>query len=328
MNEKTLKNSLNKVINLIEKKITDYIPKGNLDTGFDIMDMSLYDGNLTILASTQSMGKTSLAVDITRNLAMKGKAIGYISMGESEEVIIKKLLVPLAEVPMWKVRVGNLTSDELSSLKKASDKLSGTSIFIDDICSPSLNKVIDIAKDMDSNHKLDLLVIDYLQLIEEKEGGPDYGEKRVEKIKSLARRLNIPVLLLVQAKEILKEGNNNLRMLRRIENIEKVADVIIFINRYGEDNKYAELLIEHNRLGHTGKMDLLFDPLLMTFRLLINQNTNIHMDYQQKEKLGYRQWKKFIKLNRLDDLVEPTPLAKVLLRLEEKWQRLLDRFFH
>lgn len=299
MNKKPLKKSLKKVITDIENRSSEWPSKVILNTGFYKLDECLASGMLTIIAGTPGIGKTALALDITRSLALGSKSIGYISMGESEENLISRLISPLAKVFMWKIRTGKISSEELSSIKIASSKIADLPIFISDVSSPSLNKVIDIAKEMDCNHKLDLLIIDYLQLIEEREGSPDFGEKRVEKIKSLARRLNIPVLLLVQAKEILKDGNNNLRMLRRIENIEKVADVIIFINRFEEArNINAELLIEHNRLGSTGKMDLFFDPLLSTFHLPVNQ---------------------------VDNTVESKSPANFLSRLEESCRNFLNK---
>lgn len=299
MNKKPLKKTLEKVVTLIGKRSTDYT-KGNLNTGFYKLDECLSSGNLTIIAGIPGIGKTALALDVTRNLALKGKSVGYVSMGESEENILSRLLASLANVPMWKIRVGKLNNDELLSIKNASDKISDASIFINDVSSPSLNKVIDIAKEMDSDHKLDLLIIDYLQLIDERnDTNQDLGERVVEKIRSLARRLNIPVLLLVQAKEILKKGDNYLRTLRRVGNLEKVADVIIFINRFEEeDNINTELLIEHNRLGNTGKMNLFFDPLLSTFHLPVNQ---------------------------VDNIVELKSSANFLLKLEESCRNFLNK---
>jgi replicative DNA helicase len=299
MNKKPLKNSLEKVIAGIENRSSDWPSKVILNTGFCKLDYCLFNGRLTIITSIPSITKKALALDITRNLALNGMSIGYISMGESEGNLISRILSSLAKVDLWKIRIGKISSEELSSIKIASKKIADASIFISDVSSPTVKEVIDIARKMDGDHKLDLLIIDYLQLIEGADGGPESVDKITGKIKSLAQKLNIPILLLVQMNSIPKKKSNNLKILRKIGNFEKNSDSIIFMNESEEpENNKVELLIDHSSFCDIGKMDIIFDPLLYTFSIPVNQ---------------------------VDNIVEAKPPVKFLSRLEEACRNLIDK---
>lgn len=246
-------------------------------TGFTKLDSllgGLQKSDLVILAARPSIGKTSLALDIARNVAVKTKLpVGLFSLEMSKEQLVDRLLVAQANVDLWKMRTGRLKDDDdFQRIGHAMGVLADAPIFIDDSGSANIMEIRTKARRLQSEHKaLGLIVIDYLQLMESRS-----GENRTQEIseitrglKSIARELNVPVLALSQlsrAVELERPPIPKLAHLRESGSIEQDADVVMFIYRpvvYNQDieddkKNLAEIHIAKHRNGPTGRINLSF----------------------------------------------------------------------
>ena len=274
----------------------DHLHKGDgalrgVSTGFTDLDNLLagfQKSDLIILASRPSLGKTSLALDIARNAALKAKvSVGLFSLEMSREQLVDRLVAAQAGVDLWRLRTGRLSSDgddnDFVRIRDAMEELSQTAIFIDDAAMPTVMQIRAMARRLQAEHGLDLLIIDYLQLIK----GHDRAENRVQEVseisrslKALAKELNIPVLALSQlsrAVEARTDSIPKLSDLRESGSIEQDADVVMFIYREDKARKntdrknIADILIEKHRNGPTGKIQLYFAEEQASFRAIARQ---------------------------------------------------------
>jgi len=210
-------------------------------TGFTALDAllgGLQRSDLIVLAARPSLGKTSLALNIARNAAVNQKAcVALCSLEMSREAVVQRLLASEAGVDSKKVRLGDFTEKEEARIMDASGILSEAPIYIDD--SPQL-RALDIRSRVRRLHferKVDLIIIDYLQLIQ----GDGKNETRVQEIskitralKTLARELNVPVLAVSQLSRAVEWRASHvpqLSDLRESGSIEQDADVVMFIYR-------------------------------------------------------------------------------------------------
>lgn len=276
-----------------------------LATGFSDLDnllAGLQKSDLIILAARPSVGKTSLALDIARQAAIKNKVgVGIFSLEMSKEQLVDRMLCAQAGVNLWKMRTGNLSdSGEDNDFEKISDamgKLAEAQVYIDDSGSLSIMEIRAKCRRLQMEKGLGLIVIDYLQLME---GKGNYGDNRVQEIaeisrglKSIARELNIPVLALAQlsrAVEALSPAIPKLSHLRDSGSIEQDADIVMFIYRKAADRNYnpadlptderyrAEVHIAKHRNGPVGKIDLYFDENTASFHTLSKQ-TNTQPEF-------------------------------------------------
>lgn len=271
-----------------------------LPTGFTDLDnilAGLQKSDLIILAARPSVGKTSLALDIARQSAIKNKeGVGIFSLEMSKEQLIDRILCSQANVNLWKMRTGKLSDtekdDDFSRIGEAMGQLSEAPIYIDDSAVSSVMEIKTKARRLQMEKGLGLIIIDYLQLME---GRGRYGDNRVQEIaeisrglKAVARELNIPVLALSQlsrAVEQTRPAIPKLSHLRDSGSIEQDADVVMFIYRKAADRNFryedlrdeekhlAEIHIAKHRNGPTGKVDLFFDEKIVRFRSLDKQHT-------------------------------------------------------
>lgn len=270
-----------------------------LSTGFTKLDQllaGLQKSDLVILAARPSVGKTSLALDIARHAAVKGKnSVGIFSLEMSKEQLVDRLLCSEAGVDLWKMRTGNLSdrpdSDDFPRIGRAMGILSEAPIYIDDTPGQNVMHIRTKARRLQAEHGLGLIVIDYLQLMESH--NPKYGDNRVQEVaemsrnlKGIARELNVPVLALSQlsrAVEQTKPAIPKLSHLRESGSIEQDADVVMFIYRKAADRSYrledippderhlAEIHIAKHRNGPTGMVKVFFDEPRASFRNLETQ---------------------------------------------------------
>jgi len=264
-----------------------------LTTGFIELDKilaGLQKSDLIVLAARPSVGKTSLALDIARQTAVKGKAaVGIFSLEMSKEQLVDRMLCGQANVSLWRMRTGNLSDQEedndFTRIGEAMGVLSEAPIYIDDFATSTVMDIRTKARRLQMEKGLDLLIIDYLQLME---GRGHYGDNRVQEIseitrglKGIARELNIPVLALSQlsrAVEQTRPAIPKLSHLRESGSIEQDADVVMFIYRKAADRNYnfddlnedekhtAEIYIAKHRNGPTGKVNLYFDENPVSFK--------------------------------------------------------------
>ncbi|MFA5021611.1 MAG: replicative DNA helicase [Patescibacteria group bacterium] len=247
----------------------------------------LQKSDLVILAARPSMGKTTLALDIARNVAVRGKgAVGIFSLEMSKEQLVDRLLCSEAGVDLWKMRTGKLSdqgeNDDFSRINHAMGLLSEAKIYIDDSANAGVMEIRTKARRLQSEHGLDLIVLDYLQLME----GRSNKENRVQEVsdisrnlKAIARELNVPVLALSQLSRGVESRDTHvprLADLRESGSIEQDADVVLFIYRdkmYHQDlppdkANIAEIYVAKHRNGPTGKIKLFFDEHNVTFKNL------------------------------------------------------------
>ncbi len=257
-----------------------------VSTGYKALDNilgGLQKSDLVILAARPSMGKTGLALDLARNVAVRGKIpVGVVSLEMSKDQLGDRMLCAEAGVDLWKMRTGKLQNDtDFANIGRAMGVLAEAPIFIDDSANANIMEIRTKARRLQMEHGIGLLVIDYLQLMEGRSSG---GENRTQEIseisrglKSIARELDIPVLALSQlsrAVEQLSPPVPKLSHLRESGSIEQDADVVMFIYReeyYKRDTdrkNIADVFIAKHRNGPTGQIELYFDMEKASFKNL------------------------------------------------------------
>ncbi len=262
------------------------IPTGFLD--LDNLLGGLQKSDLIILASRPSMGKTSLSLDVVRNVGVKEKIpVGIFSLEMSKDQLVDRLLAAEAEVDLWRMRTGRLSDEgpnnDFERIGHAMGRLADAPIFIDDSASSNIMEIRTKARRLQAEHDLGLIIVDYLQLMEGRN-----AENRVQEVseisralKSLARELNVPVLALSQLSRAVESRNPpipQLSDLRESGSIEQDADVVMFIYREeqykGQNTKrphIADILIKKHRNGPTGQIELFFDESRTSFRNLARE---------------------------------------------------------
>lgn len=249
-----------------------------LETHYGVLDemtSGLQPSDLIILAARPSMGKTAFALNIAENAAiLDHKTVGVFSLEMSREALLLRLLCSWARVDSHKMRTGSLWREDLDKVVRAMDSLANAAIFIDDTPGISLSEMRAKARRLhQSTGKLDLLIVDYLQLMSA--GGRRY-ENRTQEVsaisrglKGIAKELRIPVLALSQLSRAPESRGGDHRPqladLRESGSIEQDADVVAFIFReevYKPDEPElegrAEIIIAKQRNGPTGKIELAF----------------------------------------------------------------------
>ncbi|MCX6721549.1 MAG: replicative DNA helicase, partial [Candidatus Staskawiczbacteria bacterium] len=174
-------------------------------TGFTDLDKilgGLQKSDLVILAARPSMGKTSLALDIARNVAvLKNLPVGLFSLEMSKDQLADRLLASTANINLWNLRNGRLQGDDYSRLQHAMGSLSDAPLYIDDAGSVNILQIRAMARRLKANRGLSLLVIDYLQLMEPMNRFASPVQQVTENsraLKMLAKELEVPVLVLSQ----------------------------------------------------------------------------------------------------------------------------------
>ncbi len=253
-------------------------------TGFTELDnrlAGLQKSDLIILAARPSMGKTSLALDIARNAAVKyGKSVGIFSLEMSAQQLVDRMLATQAQVDGWALRTGKLKNDEeFDRIADALNHLSQAKIFIDDQPANNIIKMRSTARRLKAEHGLDLLIVDYLQLMSpttrlKAESMVQQVTEISRSLKQLARELEVPVIALSQLNRSIEQrrGRPQLSDLRDSGSIEQDADVVAFIHsedRYKEKEERSnifELIIAKHRNGPVGTVELFFDDRKASFR--------------------------------------------------------------
>ncbi len=241
-------------------------------TDFDMMTSGLQPADLIIVAGRPSMGKTTIAMNMAENVAIKGdKPVAVFSMEMPGDALAMRMMSSLGRIDQHKVRTGKLEDDEWPRLTSAINLLAETKLFIDDTPALSPTEVRSRARRLMREHgQLGLIVLDYLQLMQ----SPSSGENRVNQIsdisrglKALAKELNVPVVALSQLNRNLESRPNKrpiMSDLRESGAIEQDADLIVFVYRdevYNEDSPdkgVAEVIIGKQRNGPLGTVRLTF----------------------------------------------------------------------
>ncbi len=257
---------LGEYVNELERRMA--IKFDGIETGFTSLDdrfKGLKPADLIILAARPAMGKTSLALNIADHNAIQGKNVLIFSLEMPEQQLIDKSMANIGKVSLSALKDGNLTSDQWANLSAAMATLKDKKLFIDDGGYQTVNSISIKCKRHQVKHGLlDLVVVDYLQLIssETKENRTNQIGEMSRKLKLLAKELNCPVICLSQLnRDLEKRPNKRPQMsdLRDSGSIEQDADIVMFIYRdevyNGDDvaNKgVAEIGIAKFRNGEIG----------------------------------------------------------------------------
>jgi replicative DNA helicase len=252
---------------------------------FDRMTSGLQPSELIIIAARPSMGKTAWAINIAENAAVKGgNTVAVFSLEMSKESLLRRMLASQAMVDSQKIQKGFLLREDHDKLTRALEALVESKIFIDDTPGISLTEMRAKARRLRQNTgRLDLIVIDYLQLMTAASAGP--GAKRYENrtqevsavsrgLKALAKEMKVPVIALSQLSRSSEQRGGDkkpmLSDLRESGSIEQDADVVAFIHRESYYNKdengeedpdskgKAEIIIAKQRNGPTGSVHLAY----------------------------------------------------------------------
>jgi len=237
-------------------------------TGFKDLDDTLAGmqrSNLLILASRPGVGKTSLALNIAQNLAVKYKRpVGFFSLEMSKEELVDRLLVAQADIDAWRLKTGKLTEDDFTKLSNAMGELAEAPLYIDDTPALSILEMRTKARRLQVEVGIDLLVVDYLQLARSRQ-----LENRVQEVseisqglKNLARELKIPILAISQLSRAVEQRGTRkpqLADLRESGSIEQDSDVVMFLWREDEDNTEKIILdVAKHRNGPLRSINLFF----------------------------------------------------------------------
>jgi replicative DNA helicase len=261
-------------------------------TGFAALDYKLsgfQPSDLIILAARPSMGKTSLAMNMAVNAAIKGrKTVGIFSLEMSKEQLVDRLFASMLGVDSWKLQRGKLDDSDFQNMGPIMDELSKANLFIDDTSASSMPEFRTKARRLQMEHGLDMLIIDYLQLMST--GNSSYAGNRVQEIseisrtvKQVARELRIPIIALSQlsrAVESRPDKQPQLSDLRESGSIEQDADVVMMLYRddyYNEDSDrqgICDVFIRKHRNGPTGRVELLFKKEQMRFYDIDKQHSH------------------------------------------------------
>lgn len=259
-----------------------------IPTGFTELDAMLsgfQPSDLIILAARPSVGKTTLALDMARMSAtMHNKAVLIFSLEMSSQQLVDRMLSAESRVNAWNLRTGRLNGDkDFSQLRDSLDKLSKAKIYIDDQPGNSIVRMKATARRIKAEKGLDMIVVDYLQLMTTSKNYDSMVNQVTEisrSLKALAKELDVPVLALSQLSRAVESrgGKPRLSDLRDSGSIEQDADVVMFIHREdkgkdeSEQTNIAEILIEKHRNGPTGKVELYFDGKTTAFLNLEKSN--------------------------------------------------------
>ena len=267
------------------QKIINNEEEAGIKTGFpdlDRMTAGLRRGEMFVVAARPSIGKTSLALNIIRNIVMKStpRKVALFSLEMSDEQIATRLICTEADIPERQFRDGSFRPQDMPRLTKAASALSMAPLFIDPTGGISIAELRAKARRLKIQHGIELVVIDYLQLMQGS-GHEESRQQEVSKIsgglKALAKELKIPVLVLAQLNREVEKGTASslpkLSHLRESGSIEQDADVVVFLHRDRDQTKNlppgqaaeAKLIVEKNRNGETGYVNLEFYPSRMEF---------------------------------------------------------------
>lgn len=259
-----------------------------IPTGFTELDnilSGLQESNLVIIGARPSVGKSSLAMDLARHAAVDSKIpVGVFSLEMSKGEVIDRLICAQANIDLWKLRTGKLSSmgenDDFSKIGHAMGVLSEAPIFIDDSASLNVMAMRTMARRLQSEHGLGMIIVDYLQLIEGRSNSDNRAVEVSEisrSLKGLARELSIPIVALSQLSRGIESRTDQkpkLSDLRESGSIEQDADVVMFIyredrvNSETENKNIAEILIAKHRNGPIGSAQLFFNQQCTSFRNL------------------------------------------------------------
>ena len=278
-----IKDVVKQAMNRIEKLYDSKEAFTGLPTGFsdfDRMTSGLQPSDLIIIAARPSMGKSSLVLNIAQHVALKGKkSVAFFSLEMSKEQLVQRLLCSEARIDASRLRIGQLEESEWPNLVSAADKLSSAAIMLDDTPGITALEMRGKARRWKNEHGLDLIIVDYLQLMQgTSKRASDNRQQEMSDIsrslKGLARELNVPVIALSQLSRSVESRQSKRPMLSDLREsgaLEQDADIVAFIYRddyYNPDTdkkNITEFIVAKHRNGPVGTVELFFQKDLTRF---------------------------------------------------------------
>lgn len=277
---------ISEVLTSVTAMIEDVYSKGSdltgLDTGFIDLNKKLggfHKSDLILIAARPGMGKTAFALNLVANAAIRSKAsVAVFSLEMSKEQLVQRLLSSQSNVALDSISKGKIADDEWKKLTDAMTILSSSSIFIDDTPGIKVSEIRSKCRKLKMEKGLDMIMIDYLQLMEA-DGRADNRQQEVSKIsrslKILAKEMNCPVVALSQLSRNTESGKDHtpkLSDLRDSGAIEQDADIVMFIYRDEYYTKMetkkkdlAEIIIAKNRHGEISNIELVWIGKIQKF---------------------------------------------------------------
>lgn len=262
-------------VNLIDTRYKNKNEFSGIASGLqdlDVMTSGFQKSEMIIIGARPSMGKTALALTMIQNIAIEnGIPCGFFSLEMSSTQIGQRLLAQVARIPGTKLRNGMLKIEDFKRLQDAAGICYDAPLYIVDTPNMRLLDLRAMARRMKVNYKVEIIFIDYIGLItSETPDAPMYEQQSAvsKSLKSLARELEIPLVVLCQVNRDAEGAEPNLAQLRGSGSIEQDADVVMFIHgkrneRYDDDEGYnpvqeRKLIIAKQRNGPVGDVDVLF----------------------------------------------------------------------
>lgn len=274
--------TLDKITKLYENKAG----LTGLPTGFrdlDRMTSGLQPSDLILVAARPSMGKTAFTLNIAQNVGVRQhKTVAFFSLEMSQEQLVQRLLCQIAHIDSQKLRTGQLNSDEeWTRLTDACDKLYESPIYIDDTPGISVAEMRSKARHLKSEHGLDLIIVDYLQLMQGRNAESRQQEisEISRSLKALARELKVPLIALSQLSRSVESRQDKRPMLSDLREsgaLEQDADIVSFLYREDyydketENQHITEVILAKHRNGPVGSVKLYFKN---EFTLFLNLDT-------------------------------------------------------
>ena len=242
-------------------------------TGYQDIDSKgvvLANGNFVIIAARPSIGKTALAIDLAINIAIhQQRRVGFLSLEMSSGQIVERIIANLTGISGEKLQRGDLSQEELFCVEEAGETVRESHFYICSDNQYKLNLIVNQIRLLRREDRVDVIFIDYLQLI-----NSSTGENRQNEIadisrtlRGLASELNIPIVCLSQLSRKIEDRANKVPLLSDLRDsgqIEQDADVILFINRK-ESSSNCEITVGKNRHGSVFSAVLQFDPKISKF---------------------------------------------------------------
>lgn len=283
-----LNNILDRTIKHIENLYINNLSFVGLSSGFYDLDLKLsglQKSQMILIAARPSMGKTTFALNIAENVAIKeNKTVLIFSLEMSKEQLTNKLISSITKINIQKLQTGNLDDSDLDQLVKGTEIISRAKIYIDDTPNISITEMRSKCRKLKFSTNIDLIIIDYLQLM----SGNSRNESRQQEvseisrfIKALSKEINCPIIALSQLSRAPEQRSDHRPMLsdlRESGSIEQDSDIVMLLYRdeyYNKDTEYkniAECIIAKHRNGEVGTIKLAWIGQYSKFENLDNNH--------------------------------------------------------
>ena len=273
---RTLIDVASEAIHEIETRKACKTAYAGVESGLERLDQmtdGFQKGDYILLGARPSVGKTALALTLAMNAALKGAKIGFMSLEMKDTALLKRILSAQSNVSMQAIRTGCLGLRAMQDLISGASIISGMKIFFADVPNMAINDLIAESRILRTREKIGMLIIDYIGLINVPQSDTPRWETFSmvsQRLKSLARELNIPVLALSQLGRQSDGKRPGLSDLRESGSLEQDADLIMFLHREDTSNDQSQpvkLIVAKQRNGETGDIDLMFDKSRMKFSM-------------------------------------------------------------